>query len=191
MPAQPLILRHTYTRRRATARAALRYYQLRPRGEDEPPRAIFTKDGTLSRDEANRLLDEHQAGRFLAHRLMLSPPADERPDDLRELTRYVMAELEKRRELDLHWVAVEHRNTAHPHVHIVLCGGADAPGAADGARREVRLDRGDHRQIKDDGLAYCRLSARLRDDWDRALAGAAADDRAREAAHADRGDRDR
>ncbi len=165
---QPLILRHTYTRSRDTARAGLRYYQMRPRGEDEPPRSIFGADGTMTRDEAYRLLDAHQARGYLAHRLMLSPPADERPDDLRDFTRHVMRELARDKGLTLHWVAVEHRNTAHPHVHIVLCGG----GKRAGQMREVRLDRGDHTRIKEDGLDYCRLVARVRDDWDRALAAA-------------------
>ncbi len=170
---QPIILRHSYTRSRDVARAGVRYYQMRPRGEDEPPRSIFGKEGTMTRDEAYRLLDAHQARGYLAHRLMLSPPADQRPEDLRDFTRHVMAELERDKGRTLHWVAVEHRNTAHPHVHIVLAGGAEGP---DGRARELRLDRGDHRQIKEDGETYCRLAARVRDDWDRALDAAARDD---------------
>jgi len=164
MTGQPIILRHTYTRSRDTARAGLRYYQMRPRGDDEPPRSIFGAEGTMARDEAYRLLDQHQAHGYLAHRLMLSPPEDMRPDDLRDFTRHVLRELERDKGLALHWVAVEHRNTDHPHVHIVLAG-----GAGDGPRRELRLDRADHARIKEDGLDYCRLAARVRDDWDRAL----------------------
>ncbi len=164
---QPLILRHTYTRSRDTTRAGLRYYQMRPRGEGEPPRSIFGAAGTMARDEAYRLLDGHQARGYLAHRLMLSPPEDLRPDDLRDFTRHVLRELERDKGQRLHWVAVEHRNTAHPHVHVVLAG-----GAGDGPRRELRLDRADHARIKEDGLDYCRLAARVRDDWDRALAAA-------------------
>jgi hypothetical protein len=171
-----MILRHTYTRSRDTARAGLRYYQMRPRGDDEPARSIFGADGTLTRDAAYRLLDAHQVGGgpggqargYLAHRLMLSPSADERPEDLRDLARHVMAELERDKGQRLAWVAVEHRHTAHPHVHVVLCGG----GERDGHMREVRLDRADHARIKEDGLDYCRLAARVRDDWDRALAAA-------------------
>ena len=56
-----MILRHSYTRSRATARAALRYYQLRPRGEGEPPRALFGTAGTMTRAEAERLLAQVQA----------------------------------------------------------------------------------------------------------------------------------
>jgi hypothetical protein len=189
-----MILRHSYTRSRATARAALRYYQLRPRGADEPPRALFGPTGTLTRAEAERLLDAHQpgGGRYLAHRLMLSPGDDERPADLRAMTYRVLRALERERGLRLHWVAVEHRNTARPHVHIVLAGGGETPG---GQVREVRLDRGDHARMKADAADYCRLEARVRDDWDRALDAAAArvarEDRAVVAAGAGRDDGER
>ncbi len=168
---QPIILRHSYTRRRDVARAALRYYQMRPRGEGEPPRSLFTKGGTISRAEAGRMLDDHQAHAYLAHRLMLSPPAGQHPDDLPALTRHVMRELEREKRQTLHWVAVEHRNTAHPHVHVLLCGGGEQGDAV----REVRLDRRDHAQIKEDGMDYCRLAGRIREGWDAALVRAAAE----------------
>jgi type IV secretory pathway VirD2 relaxase len=183
-----MILRHTFTRSRDRARAALRYYETRPRGRAEPPRTIFTATGTVTRAEAYRLLDTHQHARYLAHRLMLSPAEDERPDDLAAFTRYVLAELEKQQGLTLHWIAVEHRNTAHPHVHIILCGrGQDE----DQQPRAVRLNRDDHVRIKDDGVAYCRMEERDRERWGDALARAVADDRERVAARHDREDIDR
>ncbi len=171
-----VVLRHSYTRSRAVARDSLRYYQMRPRGPEEPPRTIFTPGGAVSRAEAGRLLDEHQApgGRYLAHRLMLSPSEDERPEDLRDLTRHTLHELEKARGQRLHWVAVEHRNTEHPHVHILLAGGAEGP---DGRARELRLDRRDHSRIKDAALDHCRTHARVRDEWERAMALAGQRDR--------------
>ena len=177
---QPLILRHTYTRNRDSGRAALRYYQMRPRGEGEPPRSIFGAAGTMTRDEANRLLATHQARGYLVHRLMLSPPADQRPDDLRDFARHVMRELERDKGQRLHWVAVEHRNTDHPHVHIVLAGGA----GRDGQLRELRLDRADHARMKEDGLDYCRLAARVRDDWERAIGAATREVDAERSGHA-------
>jgi len=165
-----MILRHTYTRSRDTAHAALRYYQLRPRGADEPPRAIFGPEGALARDEAYRLLDQHQPphGRYLAHRLMLSPSDDECPEDLRAMTYRAMRELGREKERTLIWVAVEHRNTDQPHVHIVLAGG-DGP-------RDLRLDRADHAQLKASAADYCRMEARIRGDWEHALATAARGD---------------
>lgn len=165
-----MILRHSYTRNRDTARAALRYYQLRPRGVDEPPRTLFSSDGTLSRAEATRLIESHQppGGRYLAHRLMLSPGDDERPEDLRAMTYRVMRGLAREKEHSLAWVAVEHRNTDQPHVHILLAGGGEHVGGV----REVRLGRADHTRLKADAAEYCRLEARIRGDWDRALATA-------------------
>ncbi len=171
-----MILRHNYVRgqgssaaavakARATARAAVRYYQMRPRGEDEPARGLFTKDGGVTRDEANRLLDAHQARGYLVHRLVLSPADDETPEDLRALTRRVMRHLEVEKGQRLHWVAVEHQHTAHPHVHVVLAGG----GEREGAVREVRLDRADHARIKAAAGDYCREEARDRAGWARAL----------------------
>jgi type IV secretory pathway VirD2 relaxase len=183
-----MILRHTYTRSRDRARAALRYYETRPRGKEEPPRSIFTPTGTVTRSEAYGLLDAHQNERYLAHRLMLSPSDTERPDDLVEFTRYVLSELEKEKGLALYWVAVEHRNTAHPHVHVILCGRGDNTGDQP---REVRLDRHDHACIKDDGVTFCRMEERYRERWTEALARAAADDRDRVAARHERDEVDR
>jgi len=183
-----VILRHTYTRNRDTARAGLRYYQMRPRGEGEPPRSLFTKDGTVSRAEAYQLLDVHQARCYLAHRLMLSPAVDEQPDDLRELTRYVMVELEQEKGMTLHWVAVEYHNTDHPHVHVVLCGGGEGRTGGE----EVRLDRGDHARLKGDGRDYCRTEGHERMRWEAMLArAAAADERAHDEPRGDRDDHDR
>ena len=143
---------------------------MRPRGEDEPPRSIFGQEGVLARDEAYRLLDAHQARGYLAHRLMLSPSDDERPEDLRAMTYRVMRELERGKGQRLAWVAVEHRNTDQPHVHVVLAGGGEAP---DGRVSEVRLSREDHARMKGDAADYCRAEARVREDWDRALDAAA------------------
>jgi len=183
-----VILRHTYTRNRDTARAGLRYYQMRPRGEGEPPRSLFTKDGTVSRAEAYQLLDAHQARGYLAHRLMLSPAVDEQPDDLRELTRSVMVALEKEKGMTLHWVAVKHHNTDHPHVHVVLCGGGEGRTGVE----EVRLDRGDHARLKGDGREYCRAEAHERMRWEATLArAAAADAQTRGESRGDRDDHDR
>jgi type IV secretory pathway VirD2 relaxase len=184
-----VILRHTYTRNRDTARAGLRYYQMRPRGEAEPPRSLFTKDGTVSRAEAYQLLDAHQARVYLAHRLMLSPSADEQPDDLRALTRHVMGELEQEKGMPLHWIGVAHANTDHPHVHVMLCGGSED---ARGRMREVRLDRADHASLREGGRDYCRAERDEQARWEATLARAgAADERGRDEAQGDRDGHDR
>jgi hypothetical protein len=64
-----------------------------------------------------------------AYRFVLSP---ERPDglDLKELTRAVMTQLSQDAGGVAPWIAAIHRNTRHPHVHIVMA-----------ARREIEPGR--------------------------------------------------
>ena len=158
-----MFLKHTFVRSkgsspaavaqaRGTARAAVRYYQHRPLGPEEPARGFSGPDGSLAREEVHRLLDEHQAGGYLVHRLVLSPADDEQPADLRALTRETLRRLAAEKGQVLHWAAVEHRHTAHPHVHIVIAGG----GARDGERCGVRVELVDIGRIKADARDYCR-----------------------------------
>ena len=179
-----MVIRHNYTRKAGVARSAVRYYQMRPRGEHEPPRGIFTASGAVTRGEALRLLAESQPERdplapirrgqegrpFLAHRIVLAPSDEERPEDLREMARSVMRELGREKGLALAWFAVAHRHTEHHHVHVILCGGGLD---RDGKLREVRLSREDHARMKADGAAYCAREREEREEWDRLLASAA------------------
>ncbi len=176
-----VILKHNYIRNRGaspqalakardTGRAALRYYQHRPLGPEEPERGFFGPDGGLTRDEAHRLLDEHQARGWLVHRLILSPADEVTPEDLRALTRAVLGRLEDERGLTLHWAAVEHRHSDHPHVHIVLAGGGDRPTLGGQERAEVRLATSDYARMKADALDYCLEEVHDRERWDRACA---------------------
>lgn len=128
------VVRHRYVRAGQGAKGklwdALRYMQYRPLGQDEQlsDRRLFTArtDG-ISRDEARALLLEHAGKRVAYHRLILSPGAP--VEDLQRWTRLVMADLSRHLGQDLHWVAVAHRNTAHPHVHLLLAGtGERLPG---------------------------------------------------------------
>jgi hypothetical protein len=65
-----------------------------------------------------------------AYRMIISP-ADARGLDLQRLTIATMARLERELGADLPpWIAAEHRNTRHPHVHVILP-----------ARRETGRDR--------------------------------------------------
>lgn len=72
------------------------------------------------------------------YRLVLSPE-DARGLDLRRLARTTMAQLER----DLGhrlppWIAAEHRNTNHPHVHVVLAARREV---SPGRFREIRVTR--------------------------------------------------
>jgi hypothetical protein len=128
------VVRHRYVRAGARMQGklwdALSYMQHRPLGQDEQPtdRQLFTaRTAGLSRQEARALLMEH-AGRHVAyHRLILSPGAP--VEDLQRWTRLAMADLSRHLGQELHWVAVAHRNTAHPHVHLLLAAtGERLPG---------------------------------------------------------------
>jgi len=100
--------------------------------------------------------------------LMLSPSDEECPEDLRAMTYRAMRELARNKGQPLAWIAVEHRNTDQPHIHIILAGGTGT--------RDLRLDRADHARLKAAAVDYCRLEARIRGDWDRALAAASRDE---------------
>lgn len=160
-------MKHTYTRDPGAARAAVRYYQLRPRGRDEAPRSIFTRDGVIPRADVDKLLRDHQNGNYLVHRLTLSPSDAERPEDLRDMTRFLMAELEKGKGQRLHWFAVEHKNTDHHHVHVMIAGTGERE--EDGATRGVKLSKEDYAAMREHGREYCRMMGRLADRWDEEL----------------------
>ena len=80
-----------------------------------------------------------------------------------------MGRLEDEQGLTLHWAAVEHRHSDHPHVHIVLAGGGDRPALGGEERAEVRLSTADYARMKADALDYCLEEAHERDRWARAL----------------------
>ncbi len=160
-----MIVRGNYTRQVAGAKASLRYYLFRERGPEEPARELWGKNGPLTRQEAYALLDRYQDRGVAAHRLILSPAADTRLADLRTMTQHVLRELEKDKGQEFHWVAVEHRNTDNPHVHVLLCGA----GERDGQMRQVRLDRRDYGRLREEGGEHYRMQAREHDYLARAL----------------------
>lgn len=72
----------------------------------------LSDDGFLARSEDDR----HQ------FRIILSPEDGDALGDLKENTRAFMTEVEKDLGTRLDWIAVDHRNTGHPHTHIVIRG---------------------------------------------------------------------
>jgi type IV secretory pathway VirD2 relaxase len=58
-------------------------------------------------------------------RFMVSPEDAGQLADLRQTTRELMAQAEKDLGTRLDWAAVDHWNTAHPHVHVLVRGRAD------------------------------------------------------------------
>lgn len=114
-------------------------------------------------------------------KLIVSPEFGERAD-MERLARDLMARMEKDLGTRLEWVAVVHRNTEHPHVHIALRGvredGAALDLPRDYAKRGVRAIAEDlcTRQIghrtRDDAVAAERREVQERrfTSLDRAIA---------------------
>jgi hypothetical protein len=118
------IVKATYTKQKAHAKAAVRYIAHRP-GKDgaKISRTLFGNDGVLGRQLAYRMIDAAEAGTYF-YRLVISPdPAQEdthKDIHLWELTDQTMTHLAERLQTDMLYVAAEHNDhAAHRHVHVI------------------------------------------------------------------------
>jgi len=113
------------------AQDALHYMQTRPLDNGERPedRHFFgpERDGGSWREARTEIMD-HATEQVAFHRLILSPGPDQPVADMREWTRMVLDDLADTLGQQLHWVAVIHRNTDHPHAHVLLAGGGERAG---------------------------------------------------------------
>lgn len=128
----------------ARAIAHVKYIQHRP-GDDKP------EDGRTFFDETEENLDgrslrkairELEESKVVAHKLTLSPEVE--PLDKKEYTREIMEQLAAEKGQTLKWMAVEHNNTAHHHIHVVILG-KDKDG------KSVRIDKDDYPKIREWG----------------------------------------
>jgi hypothetical protein len=129
------------------ALAHVKYIQHRP-GEDrgDSGRELFSDmEERLDGKVIRKAVREQQNNKVVAHKLMLAPEID--PEDKKAFTREVMHRLGSEKGLDLQWFAVEHNNTSHHHIHIVVLG-SDKNG------KDVRFDKDDYDKIKDFGDRY-------------------------------------
>ncbi len=72
-------------------------------------------------DIASRLENWQRSGDERMWKLIISPEFGDQVE-LRRLTADLMKRMEKDLGTDLEWVAAEHHNTEHPHVHVVVRG---------------------------------------------------------------------
>ena len=75
-------------------------------------------------DIARQLENWQAAGDQQMWKVIVSPEFGDRAD-LSRLTRDLITQMEKDLGTDLEWVAAEHHNTEHPHVHVVIRGVRD------------------------------------------------------------------
>lgn len=104
------------------ARAHLRYVQRDGVTRDGEPGELYNSehdraDGRAFLDRADG--DRHQ------FRFIVAPEDGIQYDDLKPLTRRLMAQMEEDLGTRLDWVAVDHYNTGHPHTHIIVRGKDD------------------------------------------------------------------
>ncbi|CDX53876.1 conserved hypothetical protein [Mesorhizobium plurifarium] len=104
------------------ARAHLRYLQRDGVTREDQPGALYGAesdliDGKAFIDRANG--DRHQ------FRFIVAPEDGIEYDDLKPLTRRLLAQMEEDLGTRLDWVAVDHFNTGHPHTHIIVRGKDD------------------------------------------------------------------
>jgi type IV secretory pathway VirD2 relaxase len=83
-------------------------------------RASFGRDNE-GVDTASKLDGWQKAGDQRVWKLIVSPEFGERVDLIR-LTRDLMQRMAEDLATELEWIAVEHYNTEHPHVHIAIRG---------------------------------------------------------------------
>ncbi|WP_456856540.1 relaxase/mobilization nuclease domain-containing protein [Bradyrhizobium sp. USDA 4501] len=105
----PLATHLNYLRREGVTRDGDKAHLFGPGGDDADPKAF-----------AERCQDDRHHFRFIA-----SP--DDAPDmaDLKSFTRDLVGQMEKDLDTRLDWLAVDHWNTEHPHVHLIVRGVRD------------------------------------------------------------------
>ncbi|HYX51554.1 MAG TPA: hypothetical protein VE843_17535 [Ktedonobacteraceae bacterium] len=118
------IVKATYTKNRAGAKASIRYIEHRPgRDGEKITRNLFNSDGLVGRWQANRMIDEAKQGSYF-YRFAISPDMkteDTKQDvSLREVTEQTMLTLEQQLQQQIAWVAAVHADHApHRHMHVV------------------------------------------------------------------------
>jgi len=118
------IVKATYTKQSAGAKASIRYIEHRPGKDGEKiTRTLFGWDGAMGRVQAYRMIDTAEKGSiFFRFVISPDPTREDRAKDLhlREITEQTMHTLEERLHKQIAWVAAEHNDHApHRHVHIV------------------------------------------------------------------------
>lgn len=101
------------------AKAHLRYIQRDGVTREGAPGQLYSAE----QDKADgRAFLERAGGDRHQFRLIVSAEDGPQYDDLRSLTRRLMAQMEQDLGKTLDWVAVDHFNTGHPHTHVMLRG---------------------------------------------------------------------
>jgi type IV secretory pathway VirD2 relaxase len=133
-----------------------------------------TKDGATSRmfdaerdDTDHRAFAERCESDRHHFRFIVSPDDAAELSDLKTFTRNLMAQAQHDLGTKLDWVAVDHWNTEHPHVHVIIRGRADD-------RRDLVISRDYIREgmrARAEGLVTRELGPRSEQEIRRSLEG--------------------
>ena len=93
-----------------------------------------TGAGVSMVDKAN---EWQSAGDEKIFKMVLSPEDGDRLD-LPDYTRRILARMEQQMGRQLEWAAIDHHNTAHPHVHVLIRGGHNLEIAPEMIRTGIR-----------------------------------------------------
>ncbi|PBB54814.1 MULTISPECIES: relaxase/mobilization nuclease RlxS [Mesorhizobium] len=104
------------------ARAHLRYIQRDGVTREGAPGELYGADS--DRVDSKAFLDRADGDRH-QFRFIVAPEDGIQYDDLKPLTRRLMAQMEEDLGTKLDWVAVDHFNTGHPHTHLIVRGKDD------------------------------------------------------------------
>lgn len=106
----------------AAARAHMHYVQRDGVTRDGQPGELYSAD--QDRADGRAFLDRSEGDRH-QFRFIVSPEDGAQYDDLKDVTRRLMARMEQDLDTRLDWVAVDHFNTGHPHTHVIVRGRDD------------------------------------------------------------------
>jgi type IV secretory pathway VirD2 relaxase len=125
------VVRHGGARYRAAPLANhMRYLRREGVTRDGAPAEMFDRDGPADHDAFARRCD----GDRHHFRFIVSPEDAGALADLKATTRELMAQAEKDLGTRLDWVAADHWNTEHPHIHVLVRG-------VDEAGQDLVIDR--------------------------------------------------
>src|SRR6266849_5149895 len=153
------------------AAAHLRYIQRDGTSRDGERGRLYS--ATQNRTDGDAFLDRGKDDRH-QFRVIVSPEDGMGLGDLSGFTRDLMSKLEGDLGTKLDWVAVNHFNTGHPHVHVIINGRDElnedlvingdyiAHGIRERASELVTLDFGDGTEFEGDQLA-CPLANAMGD----------------------------
>ena len=145
--------KRTAVRSRLVAHLKYVEHRLRDEQESREDRRLFSKEeDRVTRQQAVEDVMGHTSSGVAYHKIVLSPAEDEPIRDWKQWTREVMADLEERQGKELHWYAVQHQNTDNPHVHVILAGAGEEPGAE--KLKPVKLFAQDFQAMRESGQEH-------------------------------------